>query len=263
MSAEWIYGRQVARLALAPGAVRRPTRLAATPAALAALGLGERPGGLAPEQVDTYELERLTGSRDHQGIALMVPAYPYADAVELLAGDLVVALDEVSDPHNLGAVARTAFACGAGGLVIPSHRSATVTPAAVKASAGATEHLAVAEVTNLTAFLRQAQKAGFWVYGAAGESSGSYLNLDLKVKVVLVFGSEGRGLRRLVAETCDELAALPMKGPVESLNVSVAAAVFLYEARRQRDAAAAGTSQPSLPDVGRASVPSDAGKKPS
>ena len=262
MSAEWIYGRQVARLALAPGALRRPTRLAVTPAALAALGSGALPGGLVPELTDAYELERLTGSRDHQGVALMVPAYPYAASADLLAGDLVIALDEVSDPHNLGAVARTALTCGAGGLVIPRHRSATVTPAAVKASAGATEHLAVAEVTNLTAFLREAQKAGFWVYGAAGEGPDSYLNLDLKVKVVLVFGSEGRGLRRLVAETCDQLAALPMSGPVESLNVSVAAAVFLYEARRQRDAAAAGTERTGSPEPSRASARSNAGKKP-
>jgi 23S rRNA (guanosine2251-2'-O)-methyltransferase len=261
MSGEWIYGRQVARLALAPGALRRPARLAGTPAALAALGLGERPGGLVSEQVDAFELERLTGSRDHQGVALMVPAYPYAAAADLLAGDLVVALDEVSDPHNLGAVARTALTCGAGGLVIPRHRSATVTPAAVKASAGATEHLAIAEVTNLTAFLREAQKSGFWVYGAAGESAGSYLNLDLRVRVVLVFGSEGRGLRRLVAETCDELAALPMSGPVESLNVSVAAAVFLYEVRRQRDVPAAQEIGSTVPDAARASTLSKPGKK--
>ncbi len=102
----------------------------------------------------------------------MVPAYPYAAAADLLAGDLVVALDEVSDPRNLGAVARTALACGAGGLVIPRHRSAAVTAAAVKASAGATEHLAIAQVTNLAAFLREAKLAGFWVYGAAGESAG-------------------------------------------------------------------------------------------
>ncbi len=257
MKGEWIYGRQVARLALAPGALRRPTRLAGTPAALSALGLGARPGGLVPEEVDAFELERLTGSRDHQGVALMVPAYPYAEVADLLAGDLVIALDEVSDPHDLGAVARTALVCGANGLVVPRHRSARVTPAAVKASAGATEHLPVAEVTNLTHFLHEAQKAGFWVYGAAGESAGSYLNLDLKVNVVLVFRVEGRGLRRLVAETCDQLAALPMSGPVESLNVSVAAAVFLYELRRQREA----TSPRPAPDVARASSQPRPGKK--
>jgi 23S rRNA (guanosine2251-2'-O)-methyltransferase len=261
MKGEWIYGRQVARLALAPGALRRPTRLAGTAAALAALGLGTRPGGIVPEEVDAFELERLTGSRDHQGVALMVPAYPYAEVADPLAGDLVIALDEVSDPHNLGAVARTALTCGASGLVIPRHRSARVTPAAVKTSAGATEHLPVAEVTNLTAFLREAQKAGFWVYGAAGESADSYLNLDLKVKVVLVFGSEGRGLRRLVAETCDQLAALPMSGPVESLNVSVAAAVFLYELRRQRDGASPETAAAAA-DAARASAAPRAGKKP-
>jgi 23S rRNA (guanosine2251-2'-O)-methyltransferase len=261
MSGEWIYGRRVVRLALAAGARRRPLELAGTAAALASLGLGERPGRLTPDVVDARELERLTGSRDHQGVAVMVPAYPYAAAADLLAADLVVALDEVSDPRNLGAVARTALACGAGGLVILRNRSAAITPAAVKASAGATEHLAIAQVTNLTAFLREAKQVGFWVYGAAGDSPVSYLDLDLRVKVVLALGSEGRGLRRLVAETCDELAALPMGGPVESLNVSVAAAVFLYEVRRQRSSAPA--TGPTASDAGRVSVDRRSGMKPS
>jgi len=261
MNGEWIYGRQVVRLSLAANARRRPSELAGTAAALASLGLGERPGGLTPQVVDARELERLTGSRDHQGVAVMVPAYPYAAVTDLLTADLVVALDEVSDPRNLGAVARTALACGAGGLVIPRHRSAAITPAAVKASAGATEHLAVAQVTNLTACLRETKQAGFWVYGAAGESGRSYLNLDLRVKAVLVLGSEGRGLRRLVAETCDELAALPMAGPVESLNVSVAAAVFLYEARRQRTSAP--PNGPSAPVAGPLTADGEAGVKPS
>jgi 23S rRNA (guanosine2251-2'-O)-methyltransferase len=234
---EWIYGRQAARLALAPGARRRALRLAVTPAALSRLGLGERPAGLTPEVVGIHELERRSGSREHQGVAVLVLPYQYADEDELLRGDLIVALDEVSDPRNLGAVARSALAAGAAGLVVPRHRSAAVTPAAVKASAGATEHLAIAQVTNLAVFLKKCKRAGFWVYGASGEAAARYTTLDFASRVVLVFGSEGHGLRRLVAESCDALASVPMDGPVESLNVSVAAALFLFEARRQRDQA--------------------------
>jgi 23S rRNA (guanosine2251-2'-O)-methyltransferase len=146
-------------------------------------------------------------------------------------------LDEVSDPRNLGATARSALAAGAGGLVVPKHRSASVTPAAVKASAGTIEHLPVAQVTNVVSFLKAAKDAGSWVYGAAGEAPASYVDLDLTGRLVLVFGAEGRGLRPLVARTCDALASIPMEHPAESLNVSVAAALFLFEARRQRGAA--------------------------
>lgn len=237
---EWIYGRQVVRLLLTSGARRHPLRLAATPRALAALGLGELPDGLRPELVDTRELERRTGSREHQGVAALVPPFDYEEPEEVLTGDLIVALDEVSDPRNLGAVVRSALAVGASSVVVPRHRSAMVTPAVVKASAGATEHLAIGRVPNLVGFLRHAARSGFWIYGTAGDAAVSYLNLDLTVRSVLVFGSEGRGLRRLVAETCDELAAIPMRPPLDSLNVSVAAALLLFEARRQRAAASGG-----------------------
>jgi 23S rRNA (guanosine2251-2'-O)-methyltransferase len=154
----------------------------------------------------------------------------------MAAADLLVVLDEVSDPRNLGAVARSALASGAHGLVLPKRRSAGVTPAAVKASAGATEHLPIAHVSNIAAYLKELQNAGFWVYGAAGDAARSYLDLDYAGKVALVLGSEGRGLRPLVARTCDVLASIPMAGAVESLNVSVAAALLLFEARRQRGA---------------------------
>jgi len=167
-----------------------------------------------------------------------VPTYPYADPDGLLGGDLLVVLDEVSDPHNLGAVARSALAAGCAGLVVPRRRAAHVTPAAVKASAGTLEHLAVAQVANVSRYLQAAKGAGFWVYGAAGAGAASYTGLDLRDRVTLVFGAEGRGLRPLVARTCDALAAIPMRPPVESLNVSVAAALFLFEAVRQRGAAA-------------------------
>ena len=234
---EWIYGRNVVQLALSPGARRRAHRLAATPPALKALRAAI-PVGLAVETVDAHVLDELTTSRDHQGAALQVDAFPYAPPDEVLGAEIVVLLDEVSDPRNLGATARSALAAGAGGLVVPRHRSASVTPAAVKASAGTVEHLAVAQVTNVVSFLKAAKEAGFWVYGAAGEARSSYLDLDLTGRLVLVFGAEGRGLRPLVARTCDALGSIPMAPPAESLNVSVAAALFLFEARRQRTAAA-------------------------
>ncbi len=234
---EWLYGRQVVATVLGAGARRRPSRLAGTPAALHALA-ARLPGGLDVDTVDERELERLTHSSEHQGAAVLVGDYPYVSPGELLGADLLVVLDEISDPHNLGAVARSALAAGAGGLVVPRHRAAHVTPAAVKASAGTLELLPVAVVPNVVAFLKQAKKAGLWVYGAAGDTPRPYVELDLSDRAVLVFGSEGRGLRPLVARACDGLANIPMEPAVESLNVSVAAAVFLFEARRQRAAAA-------------------------
>jgi len=185
---------------------------------------------------DAAELTRIAGSPDHQGVVAEVDPYPYADSAELLerTDGLIVALDQVQDPHNLGAVARTAEAAGADGLVIPSRRAASVTAAAVKASAGATEHLAIARVANLAEWLARAKEAGAWVYGADAGAPGSYTRTDLTGKVVLVLGSEGKGLRRLVAERCDALIALPVRGRVASLNVSAAAAALLFEALRQR-----------------------------
>jgi 23S rRNA (guanosine2251-2'-O)-methyltransferase len=235
---EWIYGRNVVQLALAAGARRRAHRLAATPSALKALRPALPPGFMV-EEVDTHALDELTGSRDHQGAALQVDAFPYAALEAALDAEIVVVLDEVSDPRNLGATARCAVAAGAGALVVPKHRSASVTPAAVKASAGTIEHLPVVQVTNVVGFMKAAKDGGAWVFGAAGEAGESYLDLDLTGRLVLVFGAEGRGLRPLVARTCDALAAIPMEGLAESLNVSVAAALFLFEAKRQRTAARA------------------------
>jgi 23S rRNA (guanosine2251-2'-O)-methyltransferase len=235
---EWIYGRNVVRMALTAGARRRAYRLVATAPALKSLG-DELPGGLSVEVQSILEIEALAGSAEHQGVALQVDAFRYAPLDAVAGGDLVVVLDEVSDPHNLGAVARSAAAAGAAGIVLPKHRSATVTPAAVKASAGVIEHLPVAQVANVTATLNDLKARGFWVYGAAGGAETSLWDLDLNGPVALVFGAEGRGLRPLVARTCDVLAAIPMQPPVESLNVSVAAALFLFEARRQRTSSAA------------------------
>ena len=184
------------------------------------------------------ELTRLAGSPEHQGVVAEVDPFPYVDPASLLASpqSLLVALDQVQDPHNLGAVCRSAEAAGATGVVVPRRRAATVTAAACKASAGALEHLPVARVTNLAEWLREAKEAGAWVYGAQAGAQTPYAQADLTGKLVLVLGSEGRGLRRLVAERCDLVVSIPLAGRVASLNVAAAAAVLLFEAARQRGA---------------------------
>jgi 23S rRNA (guanosine2251-2'-O)-methyltransferase len=189
-------------------------------------------------EVPASELTRLAGSPDHQGVVAEVDPYPYADPDSLLdrPDALVVALDQLQDPRNLGAVCRSAEAVGASGVVIGSRRSAAVTAAACKASAGAVEHLPVARVSNLADWLARAKDSGAWAYGAEASASVPYAQADLSGKVVLVLGSEGRGLRRRVSQTCDLLISIPVRGRVGSLNVSAAAAVLLFEAARQRGA---------------------------
>jgi 23S rRNA (guanosine2251-2'-O)-methyltransferase len=182
------------------------------------------------------ELTRIAGSAEHQGVVAEVDPYPYADPEALLdrPGALVVALDQVHDPRNLGAVCRSAEAAGAAGLVIPLRRSAAVTAAACKAAAGAVEHLPVARVSNLADWLARAKDSGAWIYGADPDAPTSFRKADLTGKVVLVLGSEGRGMRRRVAGSCDHLVSIPVHGTVGSLNVAAAAAVLLFEADRQR-----------------------------
>jgi len=191
----------------------------------------------APE-TPPEELERLCGSPDHQGVVAEVDPYPYADPGSLFEGDdgqgLVVALDQIQDPHNLGAVCRAAEVAGAAGVVIPARRAASITAAACKASAGAVEHLSVARVRNLADWLAEAKEAEAWVYGADAESERRYTEVEWTGRAVLVLGSEGKGLRQRVANTCDELVSIPIAGSIGSLNASVAAAVILFEARRQR-----------------------------
>jgi 23S rRNA (guanosine2251-2'-O)-methyltransferase len=216
---ELIYGRRpVAEAERGRRAVHRVWRAPETPAA---------------------ELERLCGSPDHQGVVAEVDPYPYADAGSLLAAEdaLVVVLDEIQDPQNLGAVCRSAEVAGASGVVIPERRAASVTPAAVKASAGATEHLAVARVRNVADWLVEARDAGAWSYGAAADAEKPYTEVDWRGRAVLVLGSEGKGIRPRVASACDQLVSIPQRGRLDSLNASVAAAVILFEAVRQRGAA--------------------------
>jgi 23S rRNA (guanosine2251-2'-O)-methyltransferase len=187
-------------------------------------------------QTPAEELERLAGSPDHQGVVAEVDPYPYADPAELLAepGSLLVALDQVHDPRNLGAICRSAEVAGAAGAVIPARRAASVSAAVCKASAGAVEHLRLARVRNLADWLAEAKQAGFWIWGADPDAPAPAWEFDLRGSLVLVLGGEAKGLRPRVAAACDGTLALPQRGRTGSLNVSAAAAALIFEAVRQR-----------------------------
>ncbi|CAN5549604.1 23S rRNA (guanosine(2251)-2'-O)-methyltransferase RlmB [soil metagenome] len=194
-----------------------------------------RKHGVSLKKSPRDRVDELARGGLHQGVVARVSPYPYSGLGEILSVEnpLVLILDSVTDPHNLGAALRVADGAGASGVVIPKDKAVGVTAAAVKASAGASEHVRVARETNLRRAIDRMKKAGMWVYAA--EAGGSvYAEVDLAGPVGLVLGSEGRGVRRLVREGCDGEVSIPMLGSVESLNVSVATAVLLYEARRQR-----------------------------
>ena len=182
------------------------------------------------------ELTEAAGTRDHQGALAWCEPYPYADAYDLVADrrPLVAALDQVTDPRNLGAVARSAEGAGATGIVVPAHGSARVTPAVCRASAGAVEHLPVAVVPNLARWLNEVKGDRLWVWAAAADGERGLWDADLDGGTILVFGAEGKGVRPLVRRACDGAISIPLAGQVESLNVSVAAALLLYEAARRR-----------------------------
>ncbi len=191
--------------------------------------------GVSVREAPRARVEELARGGAHQGVVARAGPYPYVYLDELLTSPdpLLVVLDGVTDPRNLGAVLRAADGAGADGVVIPKDRAVGVTAAAVKASAGASEHVPVARETNLRRAIDRIKGAGVWVY-AAEVGGTTYTGVDLAGPVALVLGSEGRGVRRLVREGCDGALSIPMLGAVGSLNVSVAAAVLLYEARRQR-----------------------------
>jgi 23S rRNA (guanosine2251-2'-O)-methyltransferase len=225
-NAELVYGRRAVREALRGR--REVLELLATERA--ARDSWERKPKIVPERT----LTELAGTRDHQGVVARVEPFRYADAYELAAGEpLLVALDQVTDPRNLGAVIRSAEGAGATGVVLPAHNSARVTPAVARSSAGAVEHLPVAVVPNLARYLNEVKGPRLWVYAA--EAAGAPMaDTDLSGGLSLVFGAEGKGIRPLVRRACDAAVSIPLSGRVESLNVSVAAAVLLYEAGRQR-----------------------------
>ena len=260
-----LYGRNPVKEAL------RGRRRHAVKEVWATAGVASEPWlqGTRIRSASAEEVERRCGSASHQGVCADAGAYPYVGAAELLSGEspLIVALDQVQDPQNLGSICRTAECVGAAGIAILERRAAEVTPAVCKASAGAVEHLRVARVRNLADFLADARRAGCWCYGAgvpaiagtqappgrgggrdatgrapAVESPGerapvAYDTPDYSGGVVLVLGSEGSGLRPRVAKACDELIALPLLGAVESLGVSAAAAALLYEILQNRERA--------------------------
>lgn len=219
-----VYGRNPVREALRGR--RRVHRVYATERVGREVWLG----GVEVVEAEAHEIEERCGTREHQGICAETEPYPYTPAETLLEAEdaLVVCLDEVQDPQNLGAVCRVAEAAGCSGVVLPERRSAEVTGAVCKASAGAVEHLAVARVRNLADWLAGAKDREAWVYGAAAGAGVPYDRPDYRGRVVLVLGSEGRGLRPRVAAACDQIVSLPDAGQVGSLNVATASAALVY-----------------------------------
>jgi len=233
VTSELVYGRRPVREAIrGPREVRE---LWATERALRAEPwLSE--AGVRVQRKPERDLNAEAGTTDHQGVLARVEPFRYADARELAAGaaPLLAVLDSVTDPRNLGAVIRCADGAGANGVVLPAHNSARVTPTVVHASAGAAEHLPVAVVKNLARYLGEIKGPRLWIWAAAGDAETSMWDADLSGGAVFVLGAEGKGLRPLVRRTCDDAVRIPLLGKVESLNVSVAAGLLLYEARRQR-----------------------------
>lgn len=182
-------------------------------------------------------LDRLAGTPAHQGVVAMGAARQYVALEDLAEAKLLVVLDGVEDPHNLGAIIRTAHAAGAGGVVIPDRRSAGVTDVVAKAAAGALEYLPVARVTNINRTLEDLKRRGFWIYGLDERGPREYDQVEFASPTVLVLGGEGKGLHEQVRKHCDELLSIPMAGRISSLNVSVAAGVVLFEWRRRSKAA--------------------------
>lgn len=243
---EILYGRQPVRETLRAGRRRifklllaagiKPTGIVGEIQALA------RQAGIPVQEVDRRELDRLGEEANHQGLAAEVSAYPYVALLDLLQAarekgqpSFLLLLDHLQDPQNLGSLLRSAEAAGVHGVVIPGRRAAGVTPAAVRASAGAAEHVRVALVTNIVQAMKSLQAEGVWLAGLeVAPEAQLYTEADLSGPLGLVVGSEGQGLARLVRETCDFVVRLPLYGHVESLNAGVAGAIALYEARRQR-----------------------------
>lgn len=235
MTRELVYGRNAAReLYRGPRRVLETWVTERAHSQIPWLGAGPRPH-VKPERA----LSEAAATRDHQGVVAWCEPFRYADAYELAreGSPLLVCLDQVTDPHNLGAVVRSAEGVGATGVVVPAHGSARVTAAVCRASAGAVEHIPVAVVPNLARYLADVKSDDLWAYAADAEGTVSMWEADFTGGVALVLGAEGKGVRPLVRRTCDATVAIPLAGRVGSLNVSVAAAVLLFEARRQRTAA--------------------------
>ena len=232
---ELVYGRHPAREVLRAGR-REVLELLVSRRALETEPWLRETGGLRVQVRPDAALTAAAGSKDHQGVVALCEPYRYADAWELAAVErpLIACLDGVTDPHNLGAVARAAEGAGAVGLVVPEHNAARVTPVVCRASAGAVEHLGIGVVVNLARYLGEIKRDDLWVWAAVEGADTPVWSADLTGGVVLVFGAEGTGVRPGVRRACDATLGIPLAGAVESLNVSVAAGVVLFEAARQR-----------------------------
>ena len=202
--------------------------------------LGKAAGAVI-KRVPAGKLQKLCGTQDHQGVAAWAARIQYVGVEELLqiAKDrgeppFLVLCDGIEDPHNLGAILRSALLCGAHGIVIPKRGGASVTPTVIKSSAGAAERLPVARVANIPSLLKDLKKQGVWVFGTAAEGSIPMYKADLTIPAAIVIGNEGEGLSQLVRKNCDVMVSIPMKGKISSLNASAAASILLYEAVRQR-----------------------------
>ena len=212
-----------------------------TDATLGHIASTAREKGVVVVDADRRKLDGMSRTHSHQGVIAVAAAREYASVDDILniarekgEAPLIVVCDELSDPHNLGAVIRTADAAGAHGVIIPKRRSAGLTAVVAKTSAGAVAHVPVARVPNITALLKQLKDEGVWVFGTAAQGNTSLYKADLKGPAAIVIGSEGEGMGRLVTENCDFTVSIPMFGKINSLNASAAAAVLLYEAVRQR-----------------------------
>ena len=212
-----------------------------TDAALGHIASTARSKGIVVVDADRRKLDRMSVTHSHQGVIALCAVREYASVDDILAAarekgenPLIVVCDELSDPHNLGAVIRTACCAGAHGVIIPKRRSAGLTAVVAKTSAGAVSHIPVARVPNITALLKELKQEGVWIFGTARGGSTSLYEADLKGPAAIVIGSEGSGMSRLVAQECDFTVSIPMKRDLDSLNASAAAAILLYEAVRQR-----------------------------
>ena len=212
-----------------------------TDATLGHIASAAREKGIVVVDTDRRKLDNMSRTHAHQGVIAIAAVREYATVDDILGAartrgepPLVVVCDEISDPHNLGAIIRTAECAGAHGVVIPKRRSAGLTAVVAKTSAGAVAHVPVARVPNIPALLKDLKKQGVWVFGTAADGTTALYDADLKGPAAIVIGSEGDGMTRLAAENCDFLVSIPMRGKLNSLNASAAAAILLYEAVRQR-----------------------------
>ena len=225
-------GRTINKLFLADGDVDKT---------LGRLAAQAKDAGAVVVRIDRRKLNEMSPTGAHQGVIASVAAHEYATVEDMLAlaeergeAPLLVICDELSDPHNLGAIIRTAECAGAHGVIIPKRRSVGLTAVVGKASAGAIEYMSVARVSNLAATMRDLKQRGIWIYGTAAEGASELHRTDLTGPAAIVIGNEGVGMSRIVAENCDFKVSIPMKGKISSLNASAAAAILLYEALRQR-----------------------------